>query len=250
MSDTLTASMEDYLETVLGLAGGRDGAHVKDIAKHLGVTMPSVTGALHSLAERKLVNYRPYGTVTLTERGRREAETVRRRHKLLTGFFEDILGLGAHVAEESACRVEHAVGDEVLGRLASYMELAEKCPLGACRWDGGFRRLCEGHGRIEVCEECLDRTLTGLRTERKGITKVEQMTLDRIKPGQRAKIVKVRVSSGAANKRIVDMGMTRGTMVEVERVAPLGDPIEVKLRGYHLSLRKEEARGISVELQV
>ena len=92
MSETLTASMEDYLETVLGLAGGRDGAHVKDIARHLGVTMPSVTGALHSLAERKLVNYRPYGTVTLTERGRREAEKVRRRHRLLTGFFEEILG--------------------------------------------------------------------------------------------------------------------------------------------------------------
>jgi DtxR family Mn-dependent transcriptional regulator len=170
MSDTLTASLEDYLETVLGLAGGRDGAHVKDIAKHLGVTMPSVTGALHSLAERKLVNYRPYGTVTLTERGRREAETVRRRHRLLTGFFEDILGLGAHVAEESACRVEHAVGDEVLGRLASYMEFSESCPLGACRWDDGFGRFCEGHGRTEVCEECLDRTLTGLRAEKKGIT--------------------------------------------------------------------------------
>ena len=76
---------------------------------------------------------------------------------------------------------------------------------------------------------------------------MKHLTLDRIEPGQKAKILKVRAASGATNQRIVDMGLTRGTVVEVERVAPLGDPIEVKLKGYHLSLRKEEARGISVE---
>jgi Fe2+ transport system protein FeoA len=44
------------------------------------------------------------------------------------------------------------------------------------------------------------------------------------------------------------MGVTPGTVVEVERVAPLGDPIDIKVKGYHLSLRKEEAEGIEVEL--
>ena len=76
---------------------------------------------------------------------------------------------------------------------------------------------------------------------------VHSTTLDRIKPGEKARIVRVRASSGPINRRLVDMGATRGAIVEVRRVAPLGDPIEVTVKGYHLSLRKEEARGVSVE---
>jgi Fe2+ transport system protein FeoA len=68
-----------------------------------------------------------------------------------------------------------------------------------------------------------------------------------LKPGQRCKIVKVR-GQGATNKRILEMGVTPGSVIELERVAPLGDPIDVKVRGYHLSLRKEEADGIDVEI--
>jgi Fe2+ transport system protein FeoA len=49
-------------------------------------------------------------------------------------------------------------------------------------------------------------------------------------------------------KRIVDMGMVPGAEVEVERYAPLGDPIEIKIKGYHLSLRKEDASMIMIEL--
>jgi len=54
--------------------------------------------------------------------------------------------------------------------------------------------------------------------------------------------------SGGALRRIADMGVTPGAVIEVERVAPLGDPIEVKIRGYRLSLRKSEAAAIEVEL--
>jgi DtxR family Mn-dependent transcriptional regulator len=49
-------------------------------------------------------------------------------------------------------------------------------------------------------------------------------------------------------QRIAGIPITRGTIVQVERVAPLGDPIDIKVKGYHLSLRKEEATGITVEL--
>ena len=52
---------------------------------------------------------------------------------------------------------------------------------------------------------------------------------------------------GRTNKRIADMGVVPGTPVEVERIAPLGDPIDIKVKGYHLSLRKKEAAAITVE---
>jgi len=67
-----------------------------------------------------------------------------------------------------------------------------------------------------------------------------------LKPGRKGKVVKIRVR-GEMNKLIVEMGVTPGTVVEVERVAPLGDPIDIKVKGYHLSLRKDEADGIEVE---
>ncbi|MCC8191047.1 MAG: ferrous iron transport protein A [Planctomycetes bacterium] len=71
-------------------------------------------------------------------------------------------------------------------------------------------------------------------------------TLDAIQPGHRARVVSL-VGDGDIKKRISEMGLTRGAVVEVERVAPLGDPMDIKVRGYRLSLRKEEAARIVVE---
>ncbi len=71
--------------------------------------------------------------------------------------------------------------------------------------------------------------------------------LSELKPGQRGVISKVG-GSGQTHRRILDMGVVPQTGVEVERVAPLGDPIEVRIKGYHLSLRKEEAANVYVEV--
>ncbi len=68
-----------------------------------------------------------------------------------------------------------------------------------------------------------------------------------LKPGEKGKITKV-IGEGSVYRRILDMGITKGASVEVERVAPFGDPIEVKIKGYHLSLRKKEATNILVEV--
>lgn len=72
------------------------------------------------------------------------------------------------------------------------------------------------------------------------------MTLKDLKPGQQGKILSVG-DKGPARRRIMDMGVTPGAMVKVIKVAPLGDPIEVNIRGYELSLRKSEAQQIQVE---
>ena len=69
-----------------------------------------------------------------------------------------------------------------------------------------------------------------------------------LKPGRKGRIVKI-LGAGPIQRRILDMGLVKGAEVEVERVAPLGDPLEVKIKGYHLSLRKEEAARIFVEAE-
>ena len=71
-------------------------------------------------------------------------------------------------------------------------------------------------------------------------------TLREAKIGQTAKVVKLH-GEGAVKRRIMDMGITRGVEIYVRKVAPLGDPVEVTVRGYELSLRKADAEMIEVE---
>lgn len=71
-------------------------------------------------------------------------------------------------------------------------------------------------------------------------------TLKDVLVGQSATVVKLS-GAGAVKRRIMDMGLTKGTHVFVRKVAPLGDPIEITLRGYELSLRRDEASSIEVD---
>lgn len=68
-------------------------------------------------------------------------------------------------------------------------------------------------------------------------------TLKDLLPGQKAQVSHI-AGPGPIRRRIVDVGVVPGAEVEMERYAPLGDPVEIKLKGYHLSLRKEEADSI------
>ena len=75
---------------------------------------------------------------------------------------------------------------------------------------------------------------------------VLKMTLDQLPIGRESKIVAVN-GRGALRRRLLDMGLTPRTAVLVRKVAPMGDPIEIQLRGYELTLRKEDARNIEIE---
>ena len=72
-------------------------------------------------------------------------------------------------------------------------------------------------------------------------------TLDKMVPGESGRIVRIH-GRGPIRRRLVDMGLTHGAVIEMVKTSPLGDPVEYRLRGYHLSLRKSEASTIEVEL--
>ncbi len=130
----LTRSQEDYLEAIWALICENRVARVRDIAHRLGVSMPSVTSALRTLAGRGLVNYDPYQVITLTEEGRKAAEEVDRRHHVLRDFLIDVLGLDAPRAEANACRMEHAIDRQALERIGRLTEaLKDQPPLPPAR---------------------------------------------------------------------------------------------------------------------
>ena len=72
--------------------------------------------------------------------------------------------------------------------------------------------------------------------------------LNKLKVGQKSKVVLLECS-GAVRRHIIDMGITPGAVVIMRKAAPMGDPLEINVRGYELSLRKSEAQGITVETE-
>lgn len=71
-------------------------------------------------------------------------------------------------------------------------------------------------------------------------------TLNQVKIGENVQVVKLH-GEGAVKRRIMDMGITRGVEIFIRKVAPLGDPVEISVRGYELSLRKADAEMIEIE---
>lgn len=72
--------------------------------------------------------------------------------------------------------------------------------------------------------------------------------LSQLLPGEKGHIAKI-VGKGSIQRRIIDMGVVAGTAIEVQKYAPLGDPMEIKVKGFNLSLRKSEAEMIEVEVK-
>jgi DtxR family Mn-dependent transcriptional regulator len=121
-AEALSASLEDYLEAILLLERTSRVARVSEIAGQLGVSRPSVTGALKSLTARRLVAHAPYGHVTLTDEGARIALEVERRHLAIRDFLTEVLGIPADRAETTACKLEHVLEADTLAYFVSYAE--------------------------------------------------------------------------------------------------------------------------------
>jgi DtxR family Mn-dependent transcriptional regulator len=118
----LSASLEDYLEAIFNLAGEAEAARSKEIAKVLGVSKASVTGALRVLKRKGLVNYKPYDTVTLTDVGQEAAAEIVQKHQILKSFFINVLGVEPTIGQQAACKAEHALGPEISTRLLSFIK--------------------------------------------------------------------------------------------------------------------------------
>ena len=78
--------------------------------------------------------------------------------------------------------------------------------------------------------------------------KEEIKTLSQLKVGQKAIVKKLNINDRAIKRHLLDMGLTRGVEVEIKKIAPMGDPIDIKIRGYELALRKAELKQIEVEV--
>ena len=122
----LSTSLEDYLEAILILESKNRVARVKDIAALLNVQMSSVTSALKNLRERSLINYEKNSFISLTDKGKKIASTVRQKHDIINDFLQSVLRLSKAESDSTACEIEHTISIDTALRLKNLSEFVNK----------------------------------------------------------------------------------------------------------------------------
>lgn len=250
-SDPLSSSMEDYLEAIFHIVSEKQAARAKDIALRLKVNNSSVTGALRALSEKGLINYAPYDVITLTPEGRLLAEEIVRKHEALRDFFVTILHISEEEAEEAACGMEHTVSPNILDRLIRFTEFMEICPRGGTNWIQNFwenvEKGCDRMEPYEDCQRCIQDCLEEFNAKKAQMDASGGETVLRdLARGQRCKLLKIKGRNDVARK-LKAIGASRGSIFEVEDVSSPDQVMDVKVKGYHISLRQDEAAKIVVE---
>ena len=116
----LSSGLEDYIESIYNHILKNGCVKAIDISKDLNVSRASVTDALHRLAEKDYIKYERYGPIIITEKGRKIAAEITKKHNILKDFFHKVLLLEETEAVENACRIEHVITKNALNRLKEH----------------------------------------------------------------------------------------------------------------------------------
>jgi len=115
-------SAEDYLETIYNLSQTQGKVRSVDIADSLNVSKPSTHKAMQLLILEGLIEKESYGTVFLTDEGKRLAKEILKKHQAIKILLVDVLGVGEKTAEIDACKIEHSLSDETTQKLYEFLK--------------------------------------------------------------------------------------------------------------------------------
>jgi len=231
--------MEDYLESIFRLEQAHGAARPKEISKDLNVHKTSVTSAIKSLKDSGLVKHEPYEYIHLTSEGEELARSISTKHSILRNFLIRILNVPPSIAEEDACSMEHYIHEETLDQLVKLVECIESNPEFSKSFFEHFKSVQSKSASQSNSSPVFGDAL--MNNEPK-----VYKTLDELKPGEYGIIARLEMHEQIRH-RIMDMGVIPGSKIGVVKLAPLGDPIEVDVRGFHLSIRKADAHGILIK---
>ena len=153
MEHPLTSTMEDYLELIFNLGKKSKVVRVRDIARGMDVKTPSVTSMLSTLSQKGMIDHEKYEYVELTEKGSEVAQEIARRHAIMLDFLTNILGIEPKVANEDACKMEHAVSSATLEKLLQFIQFMQVCPRIGPDWLQYFNEYCKGGSSKDECLE-------------------------------------------------------------------------------------------------
>ncbi|MDR1992193.1 MAG: metal-dependent transcriptional regulator [Nitrososphaerota archaeon] len=232
-------STQDYLKVVYSLSKNGDIVSNNNISQKLDVAPASVTEMLKKLADAGYIKYSPYHGSTLTQKGLTEAQKITRKHRLLESFLSNVLRIGNDKVHQEACQMEHTLSDEAEESLCRLLKHPDTCPD-----DGNTIPACDLP--FSNCEECIQLHQKGL--EQVGKRDKNLTPIKELKNGAFGKISFIR-GEHKVLQRLLDMGLTPGTRVQIVKIAPLDGPIVVAVRGSKLALGLDIACNVFVEIE-
>jgi DtxR family Mn-dependent transcriptional regulator len=232
-------SVEDYLKALYILSRNGNSVTTTEISDYFGIAPASVTEMLKKLAKKGYVKYSPYHGVSLTSKGSPIAEKIARKHRLLERFLHDVLRIGNDKVHMQACEMEHSLSDEAAESLCRFLKHPDKCPD-----DSKIIPPC--NLPFSSCEECIAIHNRGL--EEVGKRKQRLAPIISLKEGNHGKVSFIR-GEHKILQRLLDMGLTPGTNINVVRVAPLKGPVEVGVRGAKIALGQDIASNVFVDIE-
>ncbi len=242
----LSETLEDYLEIILALSLEQRTVRVRDIARAKVVRTPSVTAALKRLAEIGLVRYEAREYVELSDEGSAAAARVAGRHRFLTRFLVDVLGIPPGEADADACSLEHRLSAATLERLAAFVEYLETCPEVGSQLLARFRE-CVGlkPKGAAACSACPyrpgSRRAPALHRGESALAAIADL-----EPGGTGEVARVRGSAGLRCE-LERRGILPGTrLTKVGGGGKSGGAV-IRLQDRELRLSRAEARAIFVE---
>jgi DtxR family Mn-dependent transcriptional regulator len=218
VSEEVTAVIEEYLECIYRLQEKSGVARTSNIVKSLGVVPGTVTNTVEWLEKEGLVTHKPYKGVKLTEKGRKIALRVIRRHRLSERLLVDILHMEWDKVHDAACKLEHGITDEITKPLEKALKHPKTCP----------------HGN-PIPTKC------GAIIEEKSRSLLDLAT------GERSTIAKITEERSDLLHYLNELGLVPGASIEILEKAPLNGPITIKVGFTSHALSRTVASVIQVK---
>jgi DtxR family Mn-dependent transcriptional regulator len=200
--ESLTRSVEDYLKAIYRLSPEGRPASTSDIATLLELSPASVSGMVKRLSEQGLLEHAPYKGVQLTADGRRAALRMVRRHRLIEAYLVATLGYSWDTVHDEAERLEHAVSDTLVERMAAVL----------------------GHPTVDPHGDPIP-------AEDGSIDEPDLIRLAEVSPGQTVELRRVSESQPDRLRYIASVGLTPGAAVTVVERQPFQGPITIQASG-------------------
>jgi len=214
----VTEVVEEYLEGIYRLQEKSGVARTSDIVKVLQVVPGTVTNTVERLEKEGMLKHEPYRGVRLTDKGRKIALDVIRRHRLSERLLTDFVRVDWDKVHDAACRLEHGITNDVIKKLEKALGHPKTCP----------------HGNP-------------IPTACGGIVEEKSEPLSTLKSKESGVIAKIKDETAEVLKYIAVLGLLPGASIEIVEKAPFDGPVTVKVGGANHALSLSMASNIWVK---
>lgn len=148
----LTKSLEKYLSAIHDIIQIQGAARVRDVSEKVKTNAASTSEAVKTLAKKGFVNYKPYGIITLTQKGQDTVDSKNTRHEIIRKFLTESLMLQKDYSDD----LEFSMPDEVLDRFVAYLTFMQKCSCREPKWLKSFQYFIKENQMPEKCASCIN----------------------------------------------------------------------------------------------